>query len=156
MAANKANICTNYVTYDQEISQPVSKSARLKQTSLALEAFIQFLFQKGYSCDFPVGGSDENLTAAKQAPVSDPAASQSLISQKFTKTLICTSCAKATRGKYKLVRLMRNQNFSCYMGKSKDKTTKQYGGFKYLTNKVDLSSAEAENSFKRWLTQFNK
>lgn len=37
---------------------------------------------------------------------------------------------------------------------AKEKQLKQYDGFKYLHDKVDLSSSEAYNSYLKWQTKF--
>lgn len=79
------------------------------------------------------------------------------------------------RGKFKITRLSKNQQFACFIGKSrtktlsfkcfdlnnnflystaKEKSLKQYDGFKYLHNKADLSANESLNSFKKWHTKF--
>lgn len=80
------------------------------------------------------------------------------------------------RGKFKITRLSKNQQFACFIGKSrtiyvlsasilkvinsylcftaKEKSLKQYDGFKYLHNKADLSANESLNSFKKWHSKF--
>jgi hypothetical protein len=68
--------------------------------------------------------------------------------------VICTSCAKATRGRFRMTKLIKNQLFSCYIGKSKEKSMKQYESFKYLNDKVDLSALESENSFQKWKNKY--
>lgn len=80
----------------------------------------------------------------------------SLQDAKVDKRFICTSCAKGTRGKFKLSKVSRNQKFACAMGKAKEKMLKQYGCFKYLNNKVDLSTQEAERTFDHWLSEFRR
>lgn len=107
MAANKANICSHYVSYDKELSQP------------------------GYMCEFEHNQDNRS-----------------------DKVYVCTSCAKATRGRFRMTKLVKNQLFSCYIGKSKEKYFKQFDSFKYLTDKVDLSSIEAQNSFLKWLNKY--
>lgn len=82
------------------------------------------------------------------------------------------------RGKFKITRLSKNQQFACFIGKSRTKTfilsfksifdlnnyyvcsiakekpLKQYDGFKYLHNKADLCANESLNSFKKWHSKF--
>lgn len=99
---------------------------------------------QGYLCEYPV----EEEASPNQQNSSPP--------QKILKIYICNACAKGTRGKFKLLKLTRPEKFCCYMGNSKDKSLNQYTGFKYLTNKVALSSNESENTFKKWFATFGK
>lgn len=48
-AANKANICSYYISYDKEISQPVSYDC--KNLTFGLNFIIFFLINKGYLCE---------------------------------------------------------------------------------------------------------
>lgn len=131
-AANKAKICTSYVTGPQEIPQP------------------------GYVCEYPVHiksparpeESTQNQAADNHKPAINNNANS--VETKLQKVFICNCCAVSVRGKYRLNRLTKNQSFACYFGQSKEKSVRQNGGFKYLYNKVDLSSKEAEKSFHTW------
>jgi hypothetical protein len=87
--------------------------------------------QTGYACELPeVSGSGEQ------------------------RVLICSSCAKTTRGRFRITKLTQHEAFVCYVGKCKDKYMRQFDSFKYLTDKVDLSSLEAENSFAKWHAKY--
>lgn len=61
---------------------------------------------KGYQCEFII-----------DSLVSDGQSQNNQSTQKVEKVLICNSCAKSTRGKFRLTRLSKNINFSCFMGK---------------------------------------
>ncbi|RNA38972.1 Doublecortin domain-containing 5 [Brachionus plicatilis] len=112
-AANKAGICSYYVTYDKEMSQ------------------------NGYCCEFMV----ENKNQPGQ------------VTSKTEKNFVCLSCAAATRGKFRLTKLSNLKNFSCFIGKSSNKNLKNFDGFKFLHDKVDLSSPEIEKTFLSWYSK---
>lgn len=48
-----------------------------------------------------------------------PVGGEKKLVQKIKKVLICTSCAKIIRGKFKTTRLSKGQNFACFIGKCK-------------------------------------
>ncbi|XP_052066407.1 doublecortin domain-containing protein 1-like isoform X1 [Mytilus californianus] len=64
--------------------------------------------------------------------------------------LVCTSCARAMRGRYKINKLQNNVQFSCSMGEAKKLKLQQIGSFKVLNGKVDLSTHEALLSLQDW------
>lgn len=64
--------------------------------------------------------------------------------------LVCTSCARAMRGRYKIQKLQTNIEFSCSMGEAKKLKLQQIGSFKVLNGKVDLSTHEAQLSLQDW------
>ncbi|XP_069133406.1 doublecortin domain-containing protein 1-like [Argopecten irradians] len=63
---------------------------------------------------------------------------------------VCTSCARAMRGRYKLQKIKENTEFSCAMGEAKKLKLQQIGSFRVLNGKVDLSEHEAELTLENW------
>ncbi|XP_064601230.1 doublecortin domain-containing protein 1-like [Liolophura sinensis] len=63
---------------------------------------------------------------------------------------VCTSCARAMRGRCKVEKLTAQSSFSCAMGQAKKMKLKQIGSFKVLNGKVDLSRHEAERTLQIW------
>ncbi|XP_061182929.1 doublecortin domain-containing protein 1-like [Saccostrea echinata] len=63
---------------------------------------------------------------------------------------VCTSCARAMRGRYKLQKLPERTEFSCAMGEAKKLKLQQIGSFRVLNGKVDLSTHEADLTLETW------
>ncbi|KAH9500578.1 hypothetical protein Btru_072308, partial [Bulinus truncatus] len=63
---------------------------------------------------------------------------------------VCVSCARSMRGQFKVQRLPPGTVFHCAMGDAKKLKIQQYGSFKQLNNKADLSTHEAEVTLMRW------
>nr|XP_022337319.1 uncharacterized protein LOC111133328 isoform X2 [Crassostrea virginica] len=63
---------------------------------------------------------------------------------------VCTSCARAMRGRYKLQKLPEKTEFSCAMGEAKKMKLQQIGSFRVLNGKVDLSTHEADLTLETW------
>ncbi|RUS69866.1 hypothetical protein EGW08_022372, partial [Elysia chlorotica] len=68
----------------------------------------------------------------------------------MTKQKVCTSCARAMRGRYKVQRLPPHTAFHCAMGDAKKLKIQEVGSFKKLNNKVDLSTFEAPLTLTFW------
>ncbi|CAL1540465.1 unnamed protein product [Lymnaea stagnalis] len=69
---------------------------------------------------------------------------------------VCTSCARAMRGRYKVQRLQSNTSFHCAMGDANKLNIRQIGSFKVLNNKVDLSTHEADLTLAQWQKRFDE
>lgn len=72
------------------------------------------------------------------------------------KLLVCSSCARSMRGRYKLEKIVDNTDFACSMGNAKDHGIKQVGSFQCLNGKVDLSTHEAEHTLEEWQGQLSR
>ena len=105
-------------------------------------------------CEFPI--PDDQLNKSLSSDLLRSQSLQSLKDKKVDKRLICTSCAKGTRGKFKLSKVSRTKKFTCAMGKADEKLFEEYGCFKHLNNKIDLSSNEAERTFEHWLGELRR
>ncbi|XP_074660217.1 doublecortin domain-containing protein 1-like isoform X2 [Tubulanus polymorphus] len=75
---------------------------------------------------------------------------------KSLRLLVCSSCARAMRGRYKAEKISRNVDFACAMGTAKERKIKQIGSFQCLNGKVDLSSHEAEHTLDEWNIQLDR
>jgi hypothetical protein len=100
--------------------------------------------QPGYLCEL--------ITASKlPAAIDNPNKSLEHPTNSTRKVYICSCCAVSVYGKFKLTKLTKNEAFACFFGLSNEKIHKQYGGFKHLYDKVDLSSQEkSENALLTW------
>ncbi|KAH3884070.1 doublecortin domain-containing protein 1-like [Dreissena polymorpha] len=74
----------------------------------------------------------------------------------FKQIRVCVSCARAMRGRYKLIRLPENTPFSCAMGNAKGLKLPQVGSFRVLNGKVDLSTHEYELTLQEWEEKLRK
>ncbi|ELU06637.1 hypothetical protein CAPTEDRAFT_220130 [Capitella teleta] len=72
------------------------------------------------------------------------------------KILVCSSCARAMRGRHKLERVKTSVDFACSMGIAKQLGIRQIGSFQCLNGKVDLSTFEAEHTLEEWEGQLDK
>ncbi|GFN87697.1 LOW QUALITY PROTEIN: doublecortin domain-containing protein 1 [Plakobranchus ocellatus] len=106
---------------------------------------------------------DKEITAANQADVCTFAIAQAadidqpgyeveIQSPKdgMTRQKVCTSCARAMRGRYKVQKLPPHTAFHCAMGDAKKLKIREVGSFKKLNNKVDLSTFEAPLTLAFW------
>lgn len=100
--------------------------------------------QPGYLCEY--------FASSKLTNETDHFHKSSEYSKSSVKQIyICNCCAVSVYGKYKLTKLTKNEAFVCFFGLSNEKMLRQYGGFKHLYDKVDLSSQEkSENAFLTW------
>jgi hypothetical protein len=91
-AANKANVCTFAVMGSTEIDQPVGFF------NLWMKRAFRFMLQ-GYVVEMQIAGKTE-LDGSKMTK----------------KILVCSSCARAMRGRHKLERVKTSVDFACAMG----------------------------------------
>ncbi|KAL5007685.1 hypothetical protein ScPMuIL_016491 [Solemya velum] len=64
---------------------------------------------------------------------------------------VCSSCARAMRGRYRLQKLPDGTAFYCAMGNAKKlRLPQSTGSFRVLNGKVDLSTHEADRSLQHW------
>ncbi|CAF1130188.1 unnamed protein product, partial [Didymodactylos carnosus] len=127
-AANRANICS-YTVVKDDISQPVCKSIFYFEISVGIFTCTYFVLQ-GYMVSI--------LNNQDQIENVD----------------VCLACAKSMRGKYRLIKMETNRNFSCAIGRRQD--LKFSGSFHCLNHKVDLSTDEAENTYLTWKEKYEK
>ncbi|CAF0796043.1 unnamed protein product [Brachionus calyciflorus] len=126
----------SFATSDENIEITAANKAGICTNYVCYDKEIS---QNGYCCEF-LGETKKDTQGNILAP-------------KVEKNLVCISCAKATRGKFRLTKLSNKKNFSCFIGKTIEKSFKEYDGFKFLHEKVDLSSGEIENTFSNWYSK---
>ncbi|XP_060074536.1 doublecortin domain-containing protein 1-like [Ylistrum balloti] len=111
--------------YDKEIT--AANKADVCTYSIAQETEID---QPGYVAEVPMATPTDR--------------------QHIKEIRVCTSCARAMRGRYKLQKIRENTEFSCAMGEAKKLKLQQIGSFRVLNGKVDLSEHEAELTLENW------
>ncbi|XP_064634273.1 doublecortin domain-containing protein 1-like isoform X2 [Lineus longissimus] len=79
-----------------------------------------------------------------------------LPNNQMTKLVVCASCARAMRGRFKTQKIIKNVDFACAMGQAQDLGVKQVGSFQCLNGKVDLSTFEAEHTLEAWEDQLER
>lgn len=109
--------------YDKEIT--AANKADVCTYSIAGQDNID---QPGYVAEIPISANDKRCR----------------------EYLVCTSCARAMRGRYKIQKIQTNVEFSCAMGEAKKLKLQQIGSFKVLNGKVDLSTHEAQLTLQDW------
>ncbi|CAF0832166.1 unnamed protein product, partial [Didymodactylos carnosus] len=120
----------------------------------------------GFLFAFSASTMDKEITAANRANicsytvvkdnVSQPGYMVSIInSQDQTENVaVCLACAKSMRGKYRLIKMKTDIEFSCAIGQRQD--LKFNGSFHCLNHKVDLSENVAENTLSIWKEKYDK
>lgn len=111
--------------YDKEIT--AANHADICTYAISHDSKID---QPGYLAEVPVQSSSDRVT--------------------IKNITVCTSCARAMRGRYKLQKLPERTEFSCAMGEAKKLKLQQVGSFRVLNGKVDLSTHEAELGLETW------
>ncbi|KAJ8299403.1 hypothetical protein KUTeg_023463 [Tegillarca granosa] len=108
--------------YDKEIT--AANKADVCTYSIAAQTKID---QPGYLAEVPVATPTDRISVRE--------------------IMVCTSCARAMRGRYKLQKLPDGTEFICAMGEAKKLKLQQIGSFRVLNGKVDLSTHEAGVNF---------
>ncbi|KAF6020845.1 hypothetical protein EB796_020833 [Bugula neritina] len=124
--------------------------------------------ETGFIYAFYTNLMDVEITAANKANVCTYAVTKDELDQpgyivnlpskstgKPEDVVVCTSCARAMRGRFKLTQLPESFDFACAVGNTKRKELKQIGSFQCLNGKVDLSTFEAINTLDEWQTKYN-
>ncbi|XP_070200716.1 doublecortin domain-containing protein 1-like isoform X2 [Littorina saxatilis] len=123
--------------------------------------------ETGYITAFHTDLPDKEITAASMSDVctfaiagaveiDQPGYKAEADKRKGNKTiLVCLSCARAMRGRFRLEALPPGTPFSCAMGEAKKHRLPQMGSFRVLNGKVDLSTHEAEITLQSWEEQLD-
>ncbi|KAK3103714.1 hypothetical protein FSP39_021266 [Pinctada imbricata] len=123
--------------------------------------------ETGYIHAFYTNPYDKEITAANRADVctysisgeskidqpgylAEIPASTTSSKRGVREITVCTSCARAMRGRCKLNKLPDKVEFSCAMGEAKKLKLQQTGSFRVLNGKVDLSTHEADLTLQSW------